>query len=334
MTSNFPRVAVITLGGTIASAPNGDGGGVTPRLTGEDLLAAIPGLSSLGAVVPTSFRQFPSGDLRVEDIIELAALIEKRFADGLDGVVVTQGTDTLEETAFLLDLMLTADRPVVLTGAMRHAGLAGADGPANILAAVRVAVSPEASGLGPLVVVNDEVHLARYVRKMHTSSTAAFQSPGLGPIGWVSEDRVRIPLVPRHRTDAVVPPVEGLGGLPGVALLKVGLGSDEALVDAAAERYDGLVIEGFGGGHVPQAIVESLQRASSRIPVVFASRIGTGELYRNTYEAPGSETHLLDIGIISAGNLDGNKARLLLILLLSSGRSRDEIQHRFYQAVA
>jgi L-asparaginase len=303
-------------------------------LTGEDLLAAIPGLSHLGAVVPTSFRQFPSGDLRVEDIIELAALIEKRFADGLDGVVVTQGTDTLEETAFLLDLMLTADRPVVLTGAMRHAGLAGADGPANILAAVRVAVSPEASGLGPLVVVNDEVHLARYVRKMHTSSTAAFQSPGLGPIGWVSEDRVRIPLIPRHRTDAVVPPVEGLDGLPRVALLKVGLGSDEALVDAAAKRYDGLVIEGFGGGHVPQAIVESMKRASSRIPVIFASRIGTGELYRNTYEAPGSETHLLDIGIISAGNLDGNKARLLLILLLSSGRSRDEIQHRFYQAVA
>lgn len=335
MISKLPRVAVFTLGGTIASAPRTDGGvGVAPRLGGDDLLAGVPGLSELAAVVPTAFRQFPSGDLRIEEIIELAALIEKRFADGLDAVVITQGTDTLEETAFLLDALLMTDRPVVLTGAMRHSALPGADGPANLLAAVRVAVSEEARGLGPLVVLNDEVHLARFVRKGHTSSTAAFHSPSTGPVGWVSEDRVRIPLVPRHRTQAIVLPSDGPETLPRVALLTAGLGSDGLLVDAASGRYDGLVIEGFGGGHVPAHIVPNLEKASSRIPVVLSSRTGAGELYRHTYGAPGSESHLLGLGLISAGSLDGTKARLLLTLLLAANASREDIQHHFYQSVA
>ncbi|MFJ4208037.1 asparaginase [Paenarthrobacter sp. NPDC089675] len=330
MQSQLPKIAFFTLGGTIASVPNADGRDAIPRLSGSDLFASVPQVAELAELVPTSFRRYPSGDLTITDILELGELIEKKAVDGFDGVVVTQGTDTLEETSFLLDLVLHTDIPVVLTGAMRNAGLPGADGPANVLAAVRTAASPLAHGLGPLVVFNDEIHLARYVRKTHTSSTAAFRSPNAGPIGWVNEDRVHIPLVPRHKTEAV-----NLGAdqapLPRVALLKLGLDADADLLESAVDLgYSGIIVEVFGGGHVPAKIVEALKRTAVNVPVIFASRTGAGELYRTTYAFPGSERDLLASGLMSAGVFDGCKARLLLTLLIAAGASRELIQQRFY----
>lgn len=149
MSNQVPRIAVITLGGTIASVPDSNGNDAVPRMTAEALFDAVPQARKLATLTSHSFRQYPSGDLSLADILELASLIEDMAqAQDTDGVVITQGTDTLEETSFLLDLLLATDLPVVFTGAMRNHGLPGADGPANLLGAVQVATNHQSRGLG------------------------------------------------------------------------------------------------------------------------------------------------------------------------------------------
>lgn len=326
MSTELALISVITLGGTIASVADARGHDAVPELSPSQLLESVPMAAQVVSVRLTSFRQYPSGDLTLQDIVELARLIEAE-CESADGVVITQGTDTLEETSYLLDLLLTTDSPVVLTGAMRNAGLPGADGPANLLAALRVAASADARGMGPLVVFGDEVHLPRFVRKTHSGSVTAFASPNAGPVGWVTEDRVRLPLVPRTRPLPV--PLERVGtSIPAIGIVKVGLGSAPLDLQAAA-GLEGLVVEVLGGGHVPSAHVESLVALHERIPVVMATRTGAGELYRSTYAFPGSEKDLLERGIVSAGWLDGPKARILLALLLSITADRQEIERGF-----
>src|SRR5215831_14836636 len=194
-----PWLAVFGLGGTIAMTQAPDGG-VSPALSAADLLGAVPGLSGVEAELRTvDFRRKPGASLSFTDLFELADAISDAFRNGCTGVVVTQGTDTIEEVAYALDLLLPADAPVVVTGAMRNPTMAGADGPANILAAARVAASRSARGLGCLVVLNDQIHAARWVQKTHTASTAAFASPGHGPLGDVFEGRVH-----SHRPPAPV----------------------------------------------------------------------------------------------------------------------------------
>ncbi len=319
------RVSVITLGGTIASVPDAHGHDAVPRLTAEQLVESVPMVREAADLELQTFRQYPSGDLTLDDIVELARVIEQQ-ADAVDGVVVTQGTDTLEESAFVLDLLVRTDVPVVLTGAMRNSGLPGADGPANLLAAVRVAASDEARGLGPLVVFADAIHLPRFVRKTHASSVTAFESPQLGPIGWVTEERVRVPVRPDIRPAHVG--LEDVGPCPAVGIITMGLGNAPLRLEHVA-GLEGLVVEAFGGGHVPSYTVDSLVAIQELIPVVFASRTGAGELYRSTYKFPGSERDLLARGFVSAGSLDGPKARALLSLLLAAGAGADEIATAF-----
>ena len=327
MSAPLPRVLVVTLGGTIASVPDQAGYDAVPRLSPEQLVASVPGVEHVAELCTESFRQYPSGDLSVADVVELAALVRERGAD-VDGVVITQGTDTLEETSFLLELLLGRDAPpVALTGAMRNSGLAGADGPGNLLAALRVAASPLARDVGPVVVFADEIHLPRFVRKLHSASIHAFGSPTTGPIGWVIEDRVRIPLVPRRR-GPVCTPDDLPATIPEVGILRLGLGSGPVRPEHVA-GFDGLVVEAFGGGHVPSPVVDSLSEIAARIPVVMATRTGAGELYEATYAFPGSERDLLDRGLISAVALDGAKARLQLILLLAGHADRATIRESF-----
>jgi L-asparaginase len=350
------KVALFTLGGTIAStgtaASTGAGAvagtstaeGVAPRLTGADLLASVPGLEQAGAELTVhDFRQVPSSSLTIGDILDLAAAIRDQTgpgtasAGGADGVVVSQGTDTIEETSFLLDLVYGGDAPVVFTGAMRNPTLAGADGPANLLAAVTVAAAPQARGLGCLVVLGDEIHAARFVGKAHTTSVAAFISPVAGPLGFVAEGRAVLLTRPAHR-----PALPALTNLPAPAnlpsrpgrgvktgLVTMVLGDDGALLEAAAGRFDGLVVAGYGAGHVPAAVVGRLGALARRIPVVLASRAGAGMVLARTYGYPGSERDLRDRGLIGAGFLDPLKARLLLHLLLAAGATRDEIAAGF-----
>jgi L-asparaginase len=278
--SGSPCVAVFGLGGTIAMTQD-PGGGVSPVLTASDLVAAIPGLSDLNVELRVrDFRNKPGASLDFADLYELAAAIDEALKDGCTGAVVTQGTDTIEEVAYVLDLLLPTDAPVVVTGAMRNPTMAGADGPANILAAIRVAASPCARSLGCLVVLNDQVHAARWVQKAHTGSPAAFVSPDHGPLGHVIEGRVRIPVRIRRRSLA-------LGFVPRrsarVGLVTIALGDDGTLIEALAEHFDGLVVAAFGAGHVPAVVAPVLGKLAERIPVVLASRTGAGPVHRITY---------------------------------------------------
>lgn len=317
-----PRVTVLALGGTIATAP-GDQGGVVPKLTGEMLVAGVPALQEIADIEARTFRQLPSPHLQYEDIEALAAVIGEARAGGASGVVVTQGTDTIEETAFALDMLLhPGDMPVIVTGAMRNPTMPGADGPANLLAAVQVCVSKAARGLGCLVVVNDEIHAARFVRKTHTSSTATFSSPLAGPIGWVVEDTVRIAMHPvRTQPLQLAGPVRNAR----VALVAVAMGDDDVVVNAVRRAgVDGMVVMALGGGHVPAAIAAALEEAARQIPVVLASRTGAGEILSRTYGFPGSEIDLQRRGLIRAGWLDALKAKVLLTLLLRHGETNQQ----------
>ncbi len=322
----LPRVTVFSMGGTISSVDSG-GKGVEPSLTGEALVSDVPEIAEVADVSAVSFRQASSGELRVEDLVELAAEISGRIDGGAAGAVVTQGTDTIEETSFCLDLLVDREAPVVVTGAMRNPTLPGADGPANLLAAIQVAASDVARGLGTLVVLNDEIHAARFARKSHTSNAATFRSDPVGPLGWISEGVPRVVVRPAGEHKVTLP--ENAQDRP-VALYHVALGDDGRLLPEIEEAgYVGLVVEAMGGGHVPSLMVETLEDLASKMPVVLASRTGGGEVLRSTYGFTGSETDLLERGLIHAGPLDGRKARLLLTLLLMSGATKEEIEETF-----
>jgi L-asparaginase len=322
----LPRVTVFSLGGTISSVESG-GKGVEPTLTGEALVSDVPEIAEVAEVSAVSFRQAASGELTVDDLAELASEITDLVGEGASGAVVTQGTDAIEETAFVLDLLVDRDAPVVVTGAMRNPTLPGADGPANLLASIQVAASDVARDLGAVVVLNDEIHAARFVRKTHTSNPATFRSDPVGPVGWISEGKPRVVLRPVGRNKITLP--EGAQDRKA-ALLTIALDDDGRLLSAIEQQgYDGLVIEAIGGGHVPSVMVEALEDLAGKMPVILASRTGGGEVLRSTYGFPGSEIDLLDRGLINAGLLDGLKARLFLTLLLRSGATREEIRDSF-----
>jgi L-asparaginase len=327
----LPKVTVISLGGTIASSSQ-DGGAATVRISGSDLLAAIPQVRQVASLEVRQVNMVPSGDLTLADMFAVRALASAAIDDGCDGIVVTQGTDTLEETSYAMDLLTAWDEPIVFTGAMRNSSLPGADGPANLLAAIQVAASRQARGLGSVVVFNDEIHASRLVRKTHTSSTSTFKSPGAGPLGHVIEDRVRITLRPTGRLHVQVPDDAPEAR---VAQVSVAFDDDARLIRAIPGLgFDGLILAAFGGGHVPSPVVPALSEVASLIPVIVASRTNSGEGLRNTYGYPGSEVDLLSRGLVPAVSLDAAHAAVLLRLLLMAGVERSSLRGWFEQAGA
>ncbi len=320
-----PRLLVLSLGGTITMVPDA-GGGIAPKLGAAELIASVPALADIAEIEAESPLRVASPSLTIADLIEVARRIETAFADGADGAVVIQGTDTIEESAFILDLLVAADRPVVVTGAMRGADTPGADGPANLLAAVRVAAAPEARGLGTLVVLNYAIHAARFVQKSHTALPSAFLSPLAGPLGAVIEGRPRIYLrVARN------PCLPAAGGAPEpVGLVKAAMGDETHLFRVLAESgCSGFVIEGMGAGHVYADAAPILGALAARFPVVLASRVMTGPVFTGTYGYAGAEIDLIGRGLIPAGYLSGLKARLLLSLVLRSTQNRRVIGDHF-----
>lgn len=316
----LPRVHILVLGGTITMMPSASKG-IVPTLSGADLVGAVPALGGIARISVETPFVVPGASLEFEHLRQVSERIRQVITDGVAGVVVVQGTDTIDETAFLLDLAHDAEAPLVVTGAMRGADAPGADGPANLKAAVTVAAAVAATGMGTLVVLNDEIHAARLVEKAHKALPSAFASPSAGPLGAVIEDEVRLVLRPDR-----LPLLGAMPEMARVAIVKLGLGDDGALVKAAAEcGYDGIVLEGMGAGHIPAAVLPSLDTIADRVPLVLASRVAAGPIFHRTYGFAGSERDLLARGLIPAGMLSAAKARLLLGFLLGQARARTAI---------
>ncbi len=306
------RVEVVALGGTIASTPGPHGSGVVPSLTAADLLAAVPAAGLLADLGARNLSNVPSTEINLPLVFKLAATIRGHEAEGVAGVVVTQGTDTIEETAYALDLLHVGEMPVVVTGAMRHPTLPGPDGPANLYAAVACAADPAFRGQGVLVTLDDVVHSAAWVQKRDTTATGAFWSPA--PLGWLVEGRPVL-RAPGPRRPALSMPDDV--AIPFVPILKPGLNDPPHLVPASLEAgAAGIVAELAGGGHVAAAWANALGEAAQRVPVVFASRTRGGRLLSRTYGQTGAEIDLLKRGLRGAGDLDALKARLTLVLLV------------------
>jgi L-asparaginase len=316
-----PMLRLFSLGGTIAMQASGTGG-VEPAITGDELLRHVPEIADLADIVACQVRQVPSAHLTCTDIVELAELIH-RAASSCDGVVVTVGTDALAEIAFGLDLLIGSSLPVIVTGSMRHPSQPGADGPANLLAAIQTCVS--IGGRGVHVVMNDEIHAPVFVRKMHTSATNAFASPSLGPIGRVTEGRAEILVSNVLRPPRLRMPDRFID-VP-VAFWNAMVGDDGLMLNALLEdRPAGLIVEALGGGHVTPAAAEKLEQLANRLPVLLTSRAGSGRVLQTTYGYLGSEIDLLARGIQSAGWLDGPKAYVFLKLVLGSGGSVETVR--------
>lgn len=306
--------------------PRADGSGVAPTLSAADLVAGVPHLESIADISARSLISIPGANLTPHDLFSIADEIVGEIDAGAVGVVIVQGTDTMEETAFFLDLLLTTDTPVVVTGAMRNPSLPGADGPANLVDATSVAVSDAARGLGVVVVMNDEVHAATFVQKRHTSSPSAFSSPGFGPLGSVVEGRVRMAVRPTSRSALAL----GRRDFRPVAFVSSALGDDGRLLSRVRDvGYEGVVIDAFGGGHVSVSMAAILEDLARSIPVVLCSRTRSGEVLAGTYAFESSEMDLLRRGLLRGGWLTGIKARLLLGVLLGDSEVPQAVAKRF-----
>jgi L-asparaginase len=310
------RVTVVTTGGTIASRRDPGTGASVAAVSADDLVDGVPGLAAIAELDVHPFALVNSSEVTPATIVELARHLRGPVADDdPDGVVVTHGTDTLEETAFALDLLVDRRRPVVVTGAMLAADQPGADGPRNLRDAVAVACSPDAHDLGTVVVLAGEVHAARYVTKTHTTAVGSFASPTTGPVGTVDPAGVRMRWRPRR-----APTLELADPVVDVELVTmvVGMG-DRQLRAAADDGVRGVVLAAAGSGNVHPAVVPAVRDLiEAEVPVVLASRCIGGRVVPS-YGGGGGGATLVDLGVIPAGELSGPKARLALQFLLGAG---------------
>ena len=308
--AGLPPVLMVFTGGTI-SMTIVPGRGAVPARGGREILDQVPQLASLARITCEDFDRLPGPHWSPERMFQLARYLDGRLADGeFIGAVVTHGTDTLEETAYLLDLVLRTDRPVVLTGAMKTADAAAGDGPGNLIASVRALTDSHERGSGVAVVMAEAKHSAREVVKSHTEALTAFTSPGNG-----TPSRERIP------TDRVDSNVDLVAAYPGA--------DARFLRHAVAMGARGIVVSALGGGNVPPAMLEGVREAvASGVVVVIASRCGQGRTApRYGYEGGG--VTLQEAGAIFSGDLSAPKARIKLMVLLGAGASREAIRESF-----
>lgn len=312
-----PQLAIATLGGTVSMQNSHPDQGLMPVLGGEALLASVPQLNELAQIQVENLSLLPSASLGFDFLLSVLSWAKHQIEHGAQGVVITQGTDSLEETATFFAYLWDHDEPLILTGAMRSAGQIGADGPANLLDACRVALSEASRNRGVLVVMNTEIHEALSVRKTHTLALQAFTSPNVGPAGLLIENTVRY-----------LRPAESRLTLPWparttqkVALLEATLDADTLLLGHLLPLgYEGLVISGFGAGHVSEQWSKTLEPIAAKIPVIVGSRTGAGSTAQHTYGFEGGEMDLVRKGLHMSGFLCPRKARVLLWLLIGSGR--------------
>ncbi|MEJ7762014.1 MAG: asparaginase [Thermomicrobiales bacterium] len=330
-----PRLLLVTTGGTIASRRDPVTGAVAAAASGEELLAEIPDVAGWADIEVVPVAAVNGWNVTPEVMVAVARAIGDGMARGAAGAVVTHGTDTVEETATLLDLVLAGPAPVAFAVALRPLDEPGTDGPGNLRDAVRVALDPGARGQGPLVVEAGAIHAARWVTKGHTTRPGAFVSPGHGPVGTVGAGAVTF-----ARAAPARPPFPGgvtvarsggatetaaIGLERDVPLLKPGAGEDDRLIRWAIQSgCRGMVIEGSGAGNVPGTMVPAIEEAIGRgIAVVLVTRVPEGRLAMayGGGGARGGGHDLAAIGVIPAHGLTGPKARIVTMVAL--GRSGD-----------
>ncbi|WP_261129158.1 asparaginase [Bacillus sp. Marseille-Q3570] len=319
------EILVIHTGGTIAMSEDKETGKVIPGDV-NPLHETYALLSQIAKVTMDDFLNLPSPHITPEHMIRLSNYVHRKIKENsFDGVVITHGTDTLEETAYLLDLLHGDEIPIIVTGAMRSSNELGSDGPHNLITSVRTAASDEAKGKGVLVVFNDEIHAARNATKTHTSNIATFQSPQSGPIGIVTKRGVFFHHNLAHREHYET------GGLSkNVVLLKAYAGMQKDLLQAVRTiKLDGLVIEALGQGNLPPALMEEIDHfIQNQIPIVMVSRCFNG-IVQDIYSYDGGGRKLKESGVILTNGLNGPKARLKLMVTLEMGFSMEQLSQTF-----
>ena len=311
------HVVVLTTGGTI-STRDVDGSGARPVLRGQDLLQQIPDLGAVAEVEVAELAFVPGAFMTLATMRQMSERARQILSQAqVAGLVVTHGTDTLEESAYLLYLTVDTDKPVVFTGAMRNSSQIGFDGYRNLYDAIRVAASESARGLGTLVVLNEEIHSARWVTKTNGQKEDTYESPATGPVGVVYGDGPHV--FTRPLPHPVLPPrLE-----PRVDLIRLCVDGDDKFIRCAAEAGTrGLVLEVFGGGRINPPLLPALDRAlAGGMMIVATTRCITGNMW-DMYGYEGAFRDLQRRGVIFAHDLPGHKARLKLMLALGNGLSR------------
>ncbi|SEP73836.1 asparaginase [Devosia sp. YR412] len=318
------RVTVVSTGGTIASGKASDHSVVADR-KGAALIATLHDPLDGMAVEVDDFASVGSYALDLATVYQLVRCIAGHLErDDCDGVVVTHGTDTMEETAFIADLLIGSDKPVVFTGAQRHADMPDTDGPRNVADAIRVAAAPIARGLGSLLVFEGDIHAAATVSKTHTARVDTFRSAGYGKLGEIDNGVVYIQRRPERRV------IADHGLVEGIELVKPGLGSSTAYLDfCASAGVPGVIIEAFGRGNAPRGYADAVARlVKAGAIVVIASRCPEGRTLP-VYGADSGATTLQAAGAIFAGELSAIKSRLLLSALLAAKADRNAIAEAF-----
>lgn len=319
-----PILAIGALGGTVSIRPPQPAAGVVPAASDKRLLSSISELhEELDAHIET-LCMAPSASLDFNLLLEVLIWAQEQVNLGAQGVVITQGTDTLEEAAFFFDLLWSFDVPLVLTGAMRPFVQPGTDGPANLLDAIRVALDTQSRKRGVLVVMNNQIHQAQHVRKGSSMALDAFSSPLFGPAGVLVERRICYLRKPSPRTVLPLPRTTH----HKVAFLQASLSADTLLLDhVLALGYDALVVSAFGAGHVSLEWADLIDQISTQIPVLVGTRTGSGSTAEASCGFIGSEMDLIDRGALMCGFLCPHKARILIWLLIGSDQGREISKH-------
>ncbi|MBT0569163.1 asparaginase [Curvibacter sp. CHRR-16] len=317
MTAPHPVVHFIATGGTIAMKVDPHTGGVVPAITGDDLLHSVPDAARYAQIEVNNFSKTSANYITNDWWARLTQAVQAALArPEVAGVVIAQGTDTMEETAYWLDLTVQSDKPVVLVGAQRNASAPDFDGPRNLLNAIRIAVAPQAHGMGVVVAMNGQINAARSVTKMHTAHVETFQSGNYGWLGEVWDDKVVFSRSPLRRMHIPITASQ----FPVVHIFPMYAGADGMFIRHAVDTgTQGIVVQAVGMGNMNVSMFEAVRYALDKgVPVVVASRVPNGRTYP-LYAFEGGGKTTFDAGAVMAGDLSPQKAKILLTLLLQNG---------------
>lgn len=321
-----PRVAIVFTGGTISMKVDREFGGVVPKLSAAEILDTVQSIHEIADIVPIEFGRYPGPHITPVIMLKLSVVVQELLnRSDIKGIVVTHGTDTLEETAYFLDLTCSSEKPIVVIGAMRNSSEQDWDGPRNLREGVRLAASSKLRGYGAIVCLSETINAASEVSKNDTTELNTFESLDFGPLGRISHGSIMLYRQPLHREYYAIDSIDAY-----VPLLSCYAGMDGRQVRQSIEAgAKGIVIEAFGVGNVPPAVYyELVEAVRSNIPVILVSRCPVGRI-EEVYAYEGAGKHLHDNGVIFADYLNGQKARIKLSIMIAAQCSIEEIRTAF-----